>query len=101
MTWEPGDLALCINATPKPGTSPSLLEVGLEYTVLAVYKNPFYALGLILEEVSPPDNMPAFLASRFIKATSLTRRERDEFLTDLEFDADVAARLLKYGKVIR
>lgn len=94
MTWQPGDLALCIFKGPWCGFNNPLHVVkgpkmGCVYEVKAVVPNNFGDVDLRFTEF-PEVNKRNFWSGRFHKIQPLTRTERDEFLADLEFDTDLA-----------
>lgn len=95
MTWERGDLALCTDRRPwDVNFGPDSGYVG---EVLKMITDGVGDLGLKFADW--PEEY--WLSTVFVKVPPLTTDERDEFLIDLSFDAEVAERLLKYGKVVR
>jgi hypothetical protein len=92
--WQPGDLALCVNAGAMNGHGAfgaKVLRGGAIYTVVwivppALFADGSYEIGLVLAEVANPD--PAntdgdFSPQRFRKIRPLTDEEREQFAADL------------------
>lgn len=91
MTWEKGDVGVCIEGgawsfpTGEPCSGPEKNQFVTVRGVLRVGEK----CGLWLEEFPGESINDAFEAEYFRKVPPLTEKERDEFLTDLEFEAKV------------
>lgn len=93
--WKPGDLALAI----KSGIYIQAGECHYVTEVVPVNDWLYGAVGpaLIFANVTQAENIGksargGFWCGNFLKIPPLTDEERDEFLTDLEFDLQVAER---------
>jgi hypothetical protein len=94
MTWERGDLALCIKIGAWRGNVTGLVctyetpKPGVIYTVACVHLTPA-GPGLTLTEIVNQRGLP-WDARRFVRITDLTTDERNAFLADLDHDLEVA-----------
>lgn len=72
MSWQVGDLAVCVDAADVAGYPPSNLTLGAIYTVVAVgvaesFWNDAGEVGLNLAEVTSPCVSGGYNARRFRK----------------------------------
>lgn len=102
MTWERGDLAYCVaNTQWATLVDDQVVKVGGpqkgDYCfVESITLNEKLQEALVLREWPGMDT--GYSSYKFRKVPPLTRRERDEFLTDLDFEQDVLALRFQYEK---
>jgi len=64
---QPGDVVVCVDASPRGAACRTRLEVGRHYRVTKVIVDPQEGAGVLLREMSPSRPYEAFAGDRFRK----------------------------------